>query len=212
MPAWRLVSAAAALAAYAAMSHWLMVHAADRPWTVAALFGPLVVAVAAAGWRQRQPLTLLAWAAGIVILTLVVWRGGVEDVNRMYVLQHAGIHLALAASFGITLRPGSKALIEMLAERLHQHLSPELRAYTRRLTLWWVLYFLGMIGVSLVIYALAPWPWWSLYCTVLTPLAAVAVLVGEPVLRYRCHPEFERVTLHRMLAAYRSATGPVSPP
>ena len=212
MPAWRLVSAAAALAAYAALSHWLMVNAADRPWAVAALFGPMMAAVAAAGWRQRQPLTLAGCAAGVALLAGVVWRGGVEDANRLYVLQHAGIHLALAASFAFTLRPGGKALIELLAERLHHHLSPELRAYTRRLTLWWVLYFLGMVGVSLVIYALAPWPWWSLYCTVFTPLAAVAFFVGEPVLRYWRHPEFERVTLHRMLAAYRSATGPGSPP
>ena len=152
MPAWRLASAAAALAAYAALSHWLMVNAANRPWAVAALFGPLVVAVAAAGWRQRHALTLAACAAGVVLLALVVWRGGVEDVNRLYVLQHAGIHLALAWTFALTLRPGGKALIEMLAERLHRRFTPLMRAYTRRLTLWWVLYFLGMVAISLVIY------------------------------------------------------------
>lgn len=205
MPAWRLALAAAALAAYAGLSHWLMVNAADRPWAVAVLFGPLVLAVAAAGWRQRQPLTLAACGLGVVLLALVVWRGGVEDVNRMYVLQHAGIHLALAWSFGLTLRPGGKALIEMLAERLHRHFSPTMRDYTRRLTLWWVLYFLGMVVVSLAVYVLAPWPWWSLYCNVLTPLAALAFFIGEHGLRYWRHPDFERVSLHTAFAAYRGA-------
>ena len=205
MPGWRLALAAAALAAYAGLSHWLMLNAADRPWAVAVLFGPLVLAVAAAGWRQRQVPTLAACALGVAVLALVVWRGGVDDVNRMYVLQHAGIHLALAWSFALTLRPGGKALIEMLAERLHRHFTPAMRAYTRRLTLWWVLYFLGMVVVSLAVYVLAPWPWWSLYCNVLTPLAALAFFAAEHVLRYWRHPDFERVTLRTAFAAYRSA-------
>ena len=212
MPAWRLVLAAVALAAYASLSHWLMVNAAERPWAVPALFGPLVLAVAAAGWQRRQPLLLAACAAGVAALALVVWRGGVDDVSRMYVLQHAGIHLALAWSFAITLRPGGKALIEMLAERLHRRFSAEMRAYTRRLTRWWALYFAAMVAVSLTTYSLAPWPWWSLYCNVLTPLSAMAFFVGEHVLRYRRHPEFERVTLRGSLAAYRGAAGPGASP
>lgn len=213
MTAWRLALAAAALAAYAAGSHWLMVNAADRPWAVAALFGPLVLAVAAAGWRQRPPWILAACALGVAALAAVVVRGGVDDINRMYVLQHAGIHLVLAAGFGVTLRRRGKALIEMLAERVHHGpLTPGMRTYTRRLTLAWVLYFLGMVGVSALVYLLAPWTWWSIFCNAVTPLAAVAFFAGEHVLRYRRHPEFDRITMRTALAAYRSASGPGSPP
>jgi uncharacterized membrane protein len=212
MSAWRLALAAAALAAYAAGSHWLMVNAADRPWAVAALFGPLVVLVAAAGWRQRPPWILAACALGVAVLATVVAQGGVEDVNRMYVLQHAGIHLALAGVFGYTLRPRDKALIEMLAERVHSQLTAEMRAYTRRLTLAWVLYFLGMVVGSVLVYLLAPWTWWSIFCNGVTPLAVVAFFAGEHVLRYRWHPEFERITMRTALDAYRGAPGPGSPP
>ena len=212
MPGWRFALAAVALAAYAAGSHWLMVNAANRPWAVAALFGPLVVAVAAAGWRQRPPWILAACALGVIALATVVARGGVEDVNRMYVLQHAGIHLALAGGFGLTLRPRGKALIELLAERVHGQLTAGMRSYTRRLTLWWVLYFLGMVVVSAFVYLLAPWTWWSLFCNGVTPLAAVAFFAGEHALRYRRHPEFERITMRTALAAYRSASGPGSRP
>ena len=82
MPAWRLAVAAAALVAYAGLSHWLMLHAAQQPWAVAALCGPLLLAVAAVGWQRRQPLTLLGGAAVVLLLALVVARGGVADIRR----------------------------------------------------------------------------------------------------------------------------------
>lgn len=203
MAGWRYAVAAAALAAYALLSNWLMVHAAQAPWAVAALFGPLLLAVAASSWQRRQWLALAACAALVLALAVIVARGGVQDMQRMYVLQHAGIHAALAWGFGITLRPGSTPLITSLAARLHRRFTPELRAYTRWLTLLWVRYFVAMIALSFAIYALAPWAWWSLYCNLLTPLAALALFVGEHLLRYRRHPEFERVSLRDAFEAYR---------
>jgi uncharacterized membrane protein len=119
------------------------------------------------------------------------------------VLQHAGIHLALALSFGLTLRAGSTPLITALAQGLHHRFTPAMRAYTRWLTALWAGYFGTMVGLSLLIYAMAPWSWWSLYANLLTPLAAGALLVVEHVLRYRRHPEFERVSLRAAIAAYR---------
>ena len=211
MPLWQLVIGASTLAAYALASHWLMVNAADRPWAVAALFGPLLLAVASAGWHRRHVPTLAFCAGLLATLVAVVWRGGVTDINRMYVLQHAGIHLALAWSFGVTLRPGSTALIEAIAERLHTDFSPAMRAYTRRLTAVWTLYFLAMVAVSGLLYALAPWPWWSFYGNLITPLAAIALFVGEHLWRHRRHPEFEPVTLRRVVDAYRRATAPQRP-
>jgi uncharacterized membrane protein len=203
MPAWHLVVAAAGLAVYALASHWLMVNAAQAPWAVAALFGPLVLALAASGWQRRQGFTLIFCTLLVAVLVGVVAHGGVGSVELMYVLQHAGIHLALAWSFGATLRPGSTALIEALAQRVHHHFTPAMRLYTRRLTAAWAGYFVVMVGLSLAVYALAPWPVWSFFCNVLTPLAALVFFVGEHGLRYWWHPEFERVTLRGALAAYR---------
>ncbi len=207
MPGWRFAAGAAALLAYALLSHALMVHAANAPWAVAALFGPLLLAVAGVGWQRRQWLTLGACAGLVLLLAVIVWRGGVSDMQRMYVLQHGAIHLALAWSFGITLRAGATPLITALAQGLHQrlrqHFSPAMQAYTRRLTGWWVAYFLGMVAVSALIYGLAPWEWWSLYCNLLTPLAVGVMFVGEHILRYRRHPEFARVTLRAAFDAYQ---------
>ena len=60
-----------------------------------------------------------------------------------------------------------------------------------------------MVALSLGLFAAAPWWWWSAFANLVTPVAAVALFVGEYLLRYRLHPEFERVTLGQALKAYR---------
>ena len=209
MPHWRIVAAAAALVAYALMSYALMAWWPDRVWSVAALFGPLLVSMFIGGLARRHGPTLLGAVALTALLVAVVLRGG-ADVNRLYVLQHAAIHAMLASSFAITLRPGSTALITMMAGRIHSQFTPAMQVYTRQLTALWVAYFVAMIVLSLTLYLLAPWVWWSFFCGVLTPLAAVLFFVGEHFWRYHRHPEFERVTLGRVLQAWR-ATGTSAP-
>lgn len=209
MPNWRIAAAAAALVAYALMSYALMAWWPDRVWSVAALFGPMLVPMFVGGVARRHAPTLLGATALTALLVAVVLRGG-ADVNRMYVLQHAAIHAALAFTFGVTLRPGGTALITLMAQRIHTHFTPAMRAYTRQLTATWMAYFVAMIGLSLALYLLAPWPWWAFFGTVFTPLSAVVFFVGEHFWRYHRHPEFERVTLGRVLQAWR-ATGSQAP-
>lgn len=205
---WRWVAAAAGLAGYAALSNWLMVHAAQQPWAVAALFGPLVGGLAAVGWARRQWATLAGSAALVALLGWIVAEGGVRDIQWMYFLQHGALHLALAGTFGLTLRPGSTALITMMGERVHRHFTPAMRAYTRALTAAWALYFVAMVVVSTVIFLFAPWPWWSAFCSVVTPLAAIALFGGEHVWRYRRHPEFERITMRTAFEAWQRSGDP----
>ncbi len=204
MAAWRILAGVAALAGYAWLSHWLMVHMPAGPWTVMLLFGPLLLAIAFTGWQRRHLPTVAAAAALAVGVAWVVARGGVQDVSRLYVLQHAAIHAVLGWTFAFTLRPGATPLISLMAQTVHEHFTPALAAYTRWLTGVWALYFAAMIAVSLAIYAFAPWPWWSFYCNLLTPLAAVALFVGEHVIRYRRHPDFERITLAGALRAWQA--------
>ncbi len=217
MAGWRFAAALAvlaALAAYALLSHWLMVNAAKAPWAVAAIFGPLLLAVASASWQRRQALTLGTCAALALLLGLLVARGGVQDIHRMYVLQHGGIHLTLAWVFGLTLRPGSTPLITALAERLQHRTTPAMRAYTRGLTRLWTQYFGAMVLTSAALYTWAPWSWWSVFGNLFTPLSAVSLFVIEHHFRYRRHPEFERVSLQGVITAFRQhgRLGGVPPP
>ena len=200
-----MVAAAAAVVAYALLSFVLMARWPDSPWSVAVLFGPLLGLLFANAVKRRHLPTLLAATGLTALLTTVVMRGG-ADVNRFYVLQHGAIHGALAWGFGITLRPGATALITLMAQRIHTDFTPAMRAYTRQLTALWMAYFIAMIVLSLALYLLTPWSWWSLFCGVLTPLSVVVFFVGEHFWRYHRHPEFERVSLARVLQAWR-ATG-----
>ena len=203
MSTWGLVAAGSGLVAYSLLSWGLMAQAPDRAWTVLALFGPLLAGLALAGLQRRHVPTLLGCAALAGVLVVVWQRGGV-DVHRLYVLQHAAIHALLGWTFAITLRPGATPLITALAERVHaEPLGAPVRAYTRRLTAGWVGFFAGMIVVSAALYALAPWGWWSFFCTVLTPLAAVAGFVGEFAWRRWRHPEFEVVSMRSAMRAWR---------
>lgn len=204
---WRLGAGAAALVGYALLSNWLMVHHAQAPITMALLFGPLLLAVAGMGWQRKQGLTLATCAVLLGVLAVVVWRGAVLDAQRLFVLQHAGIHLALAWTFGLTLRGGAKPLVTALAEGVHQRLgqtfTPELALYTRGVTQLWTGYFLAMVVLSALLYTLAPWSVWTFFCTVLTPLAAAVLMVGEHIWRYRRHPEFPCVSLRAAVEAYQ---------
>ena len=174
MPRWRFLVVVMALVAYALASHGLMVYAAERAWAVAAL------------------------------LVGVVYRGGVADVTRLYLLQYVAIHAVLAWSFGITLRSGSTPIITLFAEQVHGTISPGMRAYTRRLTAVWVAYFCTMAVISLILFSTAPWSWWSVFANLVTPLAVVTLFVGEYLMRWQWHPEFERASLMQALSAYRS--------
>lgn len=207
LPSWRIVAAGAAVAGYAVLSWALMSYAPDRSWAVAALFGPLLVAIALGAWARRHVPTLVACGAAALILALLVVQGADVGIHRLYVAQHAAIHAGLAWTFAITLHGDATPLITQMAERIHDHFTPAMRAYTRWLTGVWALYFVAMVGISLAVYALAPWSWWSTFGNLVTPVAALALFVGEHTLRYRRHPEFERVTLAQVVRAYRSASG-----
>jgi len=204
MPSWRVVAAAAALAAYALLSHALMVRAGDQPWAVAALLGPLVLALAALAWGQRHAPTLLLCVAALAALAWIGASGQPQTINRLYLLQHAGIHCALGCAFAVTLRRGATPLISVLSARVHGSLTPGRAAYTRRVTALWALYFALMVALSLALYAWAPWWAWSLFANVVTPLAAIGLFTGEHWLRYRLHPEFERASMGQALRAWRS--------
>lgn len=212
MSRWRLAALASGLLACALAANWLMRHAAHNPWAVALLTGPFLLAVAAEAWRQRQRWVLAACAAALALGVLAVASRSQDAVHGLLVLEHAGFHLAGAAVFALSLRAGSTPLITAFARRLHENFSEEERRYTVWVTQLWAAYFLGMTALSLALFALAPWAWWSAFATLFTPLAAAALFGGEYVMRFRRHPHFERVTLRTVIATLRRDGGMLGTP
>jgi len=206
---WRLALVVLALAGYALLSHLLMLYAADRPWAVLAIFGPLLAAVFGLALRRGHRPTLVITLAGLALLVGVALNGGLGDVNRLYVAQHAGIHLALGLTFAATLRRGGTSLIGRLATQVHGSAPPAMLAYAHRVTALWAAYFFGMASLSVWIYASFAWSTWSVFANLVTPVSAVGLFIGEYVVRYTLHPEFERATMAQALRAYgRSGANP----
>jgi len=204
MPSWRAVAVALALAGYAVLSHVLMILAADEPWAVLVLLGPLLLGMSALALQQRHlPSMLACMIAACGLWAYVNTHEGQHQIEHLYVLQHAGIHCALGCVFAATLRPGAMPLISAFAARVNRTMTPALLHYTRQVTWLWSAYFGVMVLLSLGLFVAAPWWWWSAFANLVTPVAAVSLFVGEYLLRYRLHPEFERTTLAQAFKAYR---------
>ena len=167
------------------------------------LLGPLwLTALGLAASRLGWKGLALAMVAGLAAFALVL-RGEVGDPNRLYVLQHAGINALLGGWFGASLRGERLSLIGQFAQRVHP-LSPAQRIYTAQVTKVWTFYFVLMVLASITIYLALPFAAWSLFANVLTPLFVTALFLGEHLMRYRLHPEFERTRLVDAVRAFHA--------
>jgi uncharacterized membrane protein len=205
----RLAIVALAVVGYAVLTHWLTVHAAGSAWALLIVWGPVLLSLAGYAAARRRWLMLSATIGG---LALVAVAGSVSDLQRMYLLQHAGIHAVLGLVFAATLRSAQMPMITKVALRVHGgHLSEPMHAYTRQVTVAWVVYFGFMVTTSLALYAWAPWPWWSAFANLVTPVAMVLMFVVEWRLRYWLHPDFERVPITTAMRAFRQSPAAGTP-
>lgn len=199
----RALGVGLAVAVYAVLSHWLITVDPSQPWLIAAPMLPFFFVTLLLAWRRRN--AGLAWFSALALAAFigVAWWGRAADVGRLFLAQHAGIHLLLGISFGVTLRRGATPLITLMARAVHGDVAPAMAQYTRRLTGVWALYFVLMAGLSLALYAWAPWHAWSFFANVITPLSVAGFFALEYALRYRLHPEFERMSWQHGVQAYR---------
>jgi uncharacterized membrane protein len=194
--------AAVGLGAYALLAHHLVSRDAGSVLALLTLLGPMVGAALWGLWQAGNRLVALVLAA---LAVAVLLNGSRLPVSWLYLAQHAGIHLGLAWWFGRTLRGGREPFITQLARRLHDPMQPTMVVYTRHVTLAWTVYFLAIAGSSFLLFGFAPLAAWSLFANVLTPVSLVAMFAIEYLLRYRLHPEFERVAFLDAVRAYRAS-------
>ena len=198
----RVIAVGATAVAYVLLSHWLMTGAPASPWNAVVVVGPMLGAAALLAWQRRQRLLAALAALAAAALVVQAWRGDGLAVGSIYVAQHVSIHVLLAFVFGLTLQAGREPLVTALARRVHASLTPAMAAYTRKVTLAWTVYFVAMAALSIALYSLAPFDAWATFANLVTPLAILVMFVGEYLLRYRLHPEFERATLAQAVRAY----------
>ena len=189
-------------------SHWLMTSEPSSAWNAALVVGPMLGLAAWLAWQRGRRLLGLVAALATAALVVHGWRGGALPAGSIYVGQHVAIHVLLAFVFGLTLQAGREPLVTALARRVHGGVTPAMAVYSRKVTVAWTGYFLAMAAISLALFAFASFALWAAFANLLTPLAIVAMFVGEYLLRYRLHPEFERATLAQAMRAYADRATP----
>ncbi|MFS8975302.1 acyl carrier protein [Cupriavidus necator] len=153
-----------------------------------------------AGWRAPAWLALLAACAA-----LWMWRTPLAaHFGWTYFLQHAGVNAALGVMFGQTLRAGGTPLCTQIATALHGPLSPAHALYTRRVTQAWTMFFAAMVGVSTLLFVLAPVATWSSFANLGTPLLIAAMFAAEAACRRIVFPRMRHTGLLDAVHGYRA--------
>lgn len=121
---------------------------------------------------------------------------------------HAAINLFLMWVFGRTLLHGREALITGFARRIHGSLSPDIEAYTRRVTAAWCVFFAIQVLLSAMLLAVAPLNVWSLFVNVLSLPLIVLMFVTEYLYRIVRFPDHAHVSIWQGVNAFiRHARG-----
>lgn len=167
--------------------------------------------------RQRGPgLRLALIGALLTAYPLAAWwaaeYGGVAGQAALWVgaLPQVFCYLGLLWLFGRTLSPGREALITRLARIVHGELPPEIVRHTRRVTVFWSVFFAAMALTSVLLLLMVSVDAWLFFANVLNfPLVAGA-FVGEYGYRLLRFPDFAHVSLTGTIRAFRSFRASIS--
>ena len=159
----------------------------------------------AVGWLWRRGSRASRWLAGALALALPLGLWGLhpylaQRAELFYVGEYALVYTTLAAWFAASLR--GTPIITRVARRVHP-LTPDMVAYTVKLTRAWAIYFVGMAALSIAVYALGGLALWARFTLLLSPLSLLVFFVAEHKLRYHWHPEFDRATLAQAVRSWR---------
>lgn len=194
----------AAFIAYPILLHIFVLKEQVEMWQLVFVFAPLL---AVGGWmlfsmvsRAWWPLLLLALAAlSYFVISGDHGRIGLLAVNG---LSHATVNSFLIWLFGRTLLHGQEPLISQISRKLNGHLNPEVAIYTRHVTIAWVIFPIGQIIISLVLYLFASIEAWSFFINVLNLPLLILMFVGEKTYRNLRFPNHPRTTIMQAIEVY----------
>jgi len=194
----------AAFIAYPILLHIYVLKDQVEMWQLVFVFAPMLIV---GGWmlfsavrRAWWPLLLLALAALVYyIINGDHGRIGLLAVNG---LSHATVNAFLIWLFGRTLLQGRDPLITQISRKLNGQLTPRIAAYTRHVTIAWVIFPLAQIIISLVLYLFTPLAVWSFFINVLNAPLLILMFVGEKIYRTLRFPDHPRTTIMQAIEVY----------
>ena len=134
----------------------------------------------------------LALAATLALIAMLGWLFGA--LSLLYAVPVA-IAVSLFCLFASTLLPGHTPLITTFVELQYDSVTPEMRRYTRSVTIAWSVFFALMTVECILLALFAPLAVWSLFVNFLNYLLVFALIAVEfqirrRVLRNRSHAGF----------------------
>ncbi|TKC86995.1 hypothetical protein FAZ69_19985 [Trinickia terrae] len=177
-PGFQGVGLALALAPLLALALGAALRSARRAW-----FAPLWLLGCALLWKERALLT--------------------QHFEWGLYLEHVSFNLAMAALFGRTLLASREPLCSRFAAMVHGSLTPAVAAYTRGITVAWMLFFMAIAGVSTLLFALTSIVTWSTFANYLMLPLVAAMFAAEYGCRRIALPDEPRTGIFDGVRAYR---------
>jgi uncharacterized membrane protein len=199
---WRWVALGAGLLSYAVLAHLSNSVPQAKSLGVILAVAPALIGCILLGWRTRYRAATLAVSVLVGLLVVLIWPLLQRHFSWLFLLQQISIYGVLATLFGRSLAAPHTPLCTQWADLLHGPLTPELLRYTRQVTAAWTLFFVGLVGVLLLLFWLAPLKIWSAFdnfCTL--PLVAL-MFVAEHGVRRRRLPQLPPTSLSSTVSIY----------
>jgi uncharacterized membrane protein len=136
-------------------------------------------------FRARRPALWMMVMAG---LSLMVGYLGYRYAASMIVIPPLLIFSGLFLFFGYSLRAEGTPVITRFAELILGEVEPDVRAYTRKATMAWMIFFLVMLLISLALALWAPLTVWSWFANFMAYLLIAVMFVVEFAVRRYCLP------------------------
>jgi uncharacterized membrane protein len=205
MSAGRFMRAALAVAgivAYQVAAHHAVATPGEHALGLALVLVPLLLITFSAA--ARSPLrTWLLPLWGLACAGLWMVRAPLTaHFGWGLFLEHVSFNLALAWMFGRTLVAGREPLCTQFARMVHGTMEPRVVPYTRRVTLAWTLFFVGIALISSVLFAFASIVAWSTFANYLALPAVALMFAAEHACRRVALPGMRRSSILDAVRAY----------
>ena len=204
---------AAAVIGYAVATHWAVASGHADTLGIALALAPVLAGLVWLCARTRQPLWVKLSALAVALgLAALAARRAALAVSLLFPLPSIFVYGGLLWIFARTLAPGREALVTRLARQVHGTLPDDIAAYTRQVTWAWCVFFTAMGLTSVLLFAFASLPAWSLFVNILGLPLICAMFVAEYIYRVLRYRHFSHAPLIASVWAFHKfGRGSVSP-
>lgn len=156
---------------------------------------PIFISCALLAFRSRRRYLMLGLLALICPLFWFAWEYFKLHYNWVYWLMHESFQLLLLITFARTLMAGKQPLCTQFATIVHESITLEHAAYTRKITVAWALFFASILLISNILFFFYPIKIWSIFVNFLYLPLVVLMFVVEYMVRQWVLPQENQTSI-----------------